>query len=88
VLQPVLAVAFGIWMVILARSKGYNPWLWFCAAGLLGLIVLAVLPDLTKEGLNEEEKSAKKKTGDILGAVVSALAVLLGIVLAFVALGR
>jgi hypothetical protein len=87
-LQLVLAIAFGIWMVTLAKKKGYTPWLWFCAAGLLGLIILSVLPDLTKEGLSEEEKAAKKKTGDVIGGTISALAIILGIGLTVASLNR
>ncbi len=62
----------------LAGRKGYNAWLWFLAAGILGLLVLAFLPFVNeKSELPMEQRAAKKRTGDLIGGAISAFALLL-----------
>ena len=72
---------FGIIMVIIASSKGFNPLCWFFAAGLLGFIVLVFFPSANKSGLSWEEKAVRAKRGNTVGTVISVLAVGLGILL-------
>jgi ABC-type Mn2+/Zn2+ transport system permease subunit len=43
----ILAIFGGI-NAFIANAKGFNPILWFFAAGLLGLIVVSVLPSANK----------------------------------------
>ena len=57
----------------LAKRKGYNPLLWFFAAGIIGLITLAFLPFANKGDLSEEEKIKKVKLGNIIGSVFAVI---------------
>ncbi len=71
-------LVFGVIMVFLAGRKGYNPSLWFFAAGIIGLLILYILPIVNEQsGLPESQRESKKKTGDIIGGVMSAIAVIL-----------
>jgi cytochrome bd-type quinol oxidase subunit 2 len=59
----------------LAARKGYNPACWFFAAGIIGLLILAFLPFVNKGDLSEEEARSKRNAGNIIGAVISVIAV-------------
>jgi accessory gene regulator protein AgrB len=77
----VILILFGTIMAALAARKGYNPALWFLTGGVLGLLVLAFLPFVNeKSNLPEAERAEKKKTGDIIGGVISGLAVLITLI--------
>ncbi len=74
----VFGIVFGVIMAALAGRKGYNPALWFLAAGILGLINLAFLPFVNeKSQLPVYQRAAKKKTGNIIGGVISGIAVVI-----------
>ncbi len=62
----VLAVFGGI-NAIIANAKGFNPILWFFAAGLLGLIVVSVLPSANKAKEDPEEYDKRRKKADRWG---------------------
>lgn len=62
---------------LLAHRKGYNFFLWLLAAGVIGLIILAFLPFANREGATAEENASRRKTGNIIGAVISAVALLM-----------
>ena len=65
-----------------ANNKGYNGFLWFLGGGPLGLLIVAFLPDLKKEGLLPEDIEKKKKIGDGIGIGLSVLALFLIVALA------
>ncbi len=72
----VILIVFGAITAALAGRKGYNPALWFLAAGIIGLLTLAFLPFVNeKSTLPEEQRDAKKRTGDTIGGVISGIAV-------------
>ena len=83
----VLPLVFGLITAVLARRKGYNPFLWFFAAGIIGLIVLAFLPFANKEDLPEEKKAQLTKQGNIIGCIFAGLLLLLWVVRFIVVLG-
>ena len=56
---------------ILAAKKGYSWYLWTFGGGLIGLVVLAVLPSLTRAPLPSDEIRERRKTGDKIGAALS-----------------
>ena len=58
----------------LAARKGYNFILWTFAGGIIGLVILAFLPFVNRGDLNEIEVREKTKTGNIVGGVISAIA--------------
>ena len=64
----------------LAWRKGYHPARWFFAAGIIGLLILAFLPYVNdKSPFSEEERAAKLKTGNTIGRVISAIAIIIAV---------
>ena len=61
---------------LLAARKGYAWYLWTIAAGLIGLIVLAFLPQARADALSQEERRRVQKTGNTIGAILSAIGLL------------
>jgi intracellular septation protein A len=43
-MQIILFIVFGVINALIASKKSFNPWIWFFAGGLLGLIVILILP--------------------------------------------
>jgi len=77
---PVLVLlALGIVTAFFAKQKGYTPKYWFFTAGIVGWIMLAILPNTNASTLPPEEKTKKKTNGDRLGVVISLVAIALGI---------
>lgn len=60
----------------LAARKGYSFYLWFLAGGIIGLVILAFLPFVNKGNLSEIEVRERTKTGNIIGGVLTALALI------------
>ena len=76
-MEIALLVVVGLITAALAARKGYNPALWFLAAGVIGLVILAFLPFVNEKGEHPvEQRAAKKRTGDITGGVISGFALL------------
>ncbi|RLL50739.1 hypothetical protein D8Y20_11165 [Mariprofundus sp. EBB-1] len=74
----IIQVVLCIITAILAARKGYNPFIWFFASGVIGLIILAFLPFVNeKSALNEDERAVKKRKGNIIGGVIAALAIII-----------
>ena len=72
----VIFIVLGAIMAAFASHKGYSPARWFLAGGLLGLVILAFLPFVNeKSKLNEYQRAEKKKTGDIIGSLISTIAI-------------
>lgn len=71
----VVVVLLGCLVGGLAARKGYNFFIWFFAAGIIGLIVLAFLPFTNKGDLPPEVAEQKRTTGNIIGGVLAALAI-------------
>ena len=72
-----VAVAFGVITAFLAARKGYNPALWFLAAGCVGLVILAFLPFTNKPGMLPDQRASLERRGNVIGGVISAVAALL-----------
>jgi len=61
----------------LAVKKGYNFFLWFLVlfgCSILGPMMLATLPNVNEEDLSETEIRKKTKVGNIIGGVMTAIA--------------
>ena len=82
-----LFLIFGAINAVIASNKGFNPFIWFFAGGLLGLIVLLFMPS-AKAVLEENPElyEQRKKEGNTAGLIVLGIAVLLGVVIYFWAL--
>jgi hypothetical protein len=76
-MQFIVPLAIAIGTAAFANSKGYSPIAWFLAGGLLGLITLAILPNLNTTTLPPEEVSKKRTTGNMIGGGISLLAIVL-----------
>jgi len=70
-------IILGTIMVVVADKKGFNGILWFMAAGLLGLIILACLPSAKKVGISDADVASRKSTGNLVGGILSGISILL-----------
>jgi uncharacterized membrane protein len=76
VLGICLTLGFCFLTSFLARSKGYNGFLWFLpGAVVIGLLVVIILPATNVGNLLPEEMIQKQKIGNVVGASISALIV-------------
>jgi hypothetical protein len=84
----IIFIVFGIINALIANSKGFNPFLWFFAGGLLGLIVVLILPS-ANAALPEDQElyETRRKNSNIAGGIILGLALLL-VVIAFGSLMR
>lgn len=64
---------------VLAHRKGYHFLIWFFAAGILGLIVLAFLPFANSRGLPPRRRLRLTRNGNSVGLVLIAVSLLLGV---------
>ena len=69
---------------LLAARKGYAWYLWVFGGGLLGLVVLAFLPYANRPDQPAEANRAARKTGNIVGGVLSLIS-LVGMAVQFAA---
>ena len=70
-MRIILFLIFGAINALIASKKGFNPVIWFFAAGLLGLIVLAFLPSANAAlPDNEELYEQRRKTGNTAGIII------------------
>jgi len=67
-------------MGVIAGKKGFNPWAWILAGGLIGFIILLALPSANAEGVDNATREARARRGNTIGMVISALAIVLIIV--------
>ena len=82
-MDPIGSIIFTVIFALitggLAARKGYNFFAWFLSGGLVGLVALAFLQNARPpETANRAEKL---KRGNIIGAVISAIAVVAVIIL-------
>jgi hypothetical protein len=77
----VMPIVMCIATAVLASKKGFHPALWFMGGGLLGLILLAVLPSANAAGITSDQVASRTKTGNIVGGVLTSLVVVALIVL-------
>jgi hypothetical protein len=67
-------------LVITAREagrKGYRPALWFFAGGLIGLLIVVLLPCVNERSkLPEAKRKTWRMAGNLIGGVISAIGLL------------
>jgi hypothetical protein len=61
---------------LLALHKGYSWYLWAIACGPLGLFILAFLPYANSPNVDEEVNRSRRRTGNTIGGVLSAVGLL------------
>lgn len=74
--SPIVGIIIAIGTAWWAHSKGYAWYFWVLAGGLIGMIALAVLPDLNKGTFTPEELEKKRKTGNYVGLGISIFAII------------
>ncbi len=63
-------ILFGIPAAIIARVKGFKPWRWLFAFGVIGLIVVTGLSSAKAQGISAEESAARASEANGFGAVL------------------
>jgi hypothetical protein len=79
---------FGILAAFTARNKGYKWYYWILALGLVGLIVILLMPDTTKSGLSDDERIKMRNRGERTGGILSVISILMIPVIFFIAYRR
>ena len=79
-------ILFGIPSVIIAGSKGFSPFRWLIAFGLIGLIVVISLPSANAKSITSEEKEARKKKADNIGGWMTGINIGLGVIVFIISL--
>jgi hypothetical protein len=72
-------ILFGIPAAIIAGVKGFKPWRWLLAFGIIGLIVVISLSSAKAQGISAEESAARASTANSYGAVLVWVSVGLGV---------
>jgi MFS family permease len=67
----------------LAKRKGYKFLPWFFAGGIIGLLVLAFLPDANDPKLSEIEQRTQARKGNDIGRNIAIFALALALVRLF-----
>jgi uncharacterized membrane protein YbhN (UPF0104 family) len=77
----IIGLIIGVITGLLASRKGYLFIAWVLAGGLIGLIVLAFLPQTKEPSLAPEERARLVRRGNIIGTVLSVVEVGVGILI-------
>lgn len=72
----VLLVLLLVAMPLLAARKGYAWYLWILTGGVIGAFALALLPYANKPDTPPEVNSRRRRTGNIIGSILSGLTLL------------
>ncbi len=85
--MSLLLIISTIALAIFAKSKGYSLAAWTFGGGLIGICVMALLPNVSPiMGRQKEGDEKSRKRGNLIGCVLTGLTALAGIALfAFVA---
>jgi hypothetical protein len=69
----VFNIGLGIISWFIARKKGYNPWCWLIAMGILGLILVMCLPSANAVGIDPVKQQKRKSLARTVGTSLSFL---------------
>jgi hypothetical protein len=73
--QVILFLVFAAINFVVARKKGFSPWAWILAAGILGLLAISFIPSANELGITEQAQTDRKKAGNLAGVLISVFAV-------------
>lgn len=69
-----LSLFVGVFLALLARTKGYSPYFWFFGGAFIGYGILSFLPDVTPVmGRERPGGPRKRQIGNGIGVVLSVL---------------
>jgi len=78
-MRAIIGIVVAIIMAVIAKKKGFSWWLWILAGGIPGFIILLFMPSASADGIDEETRNRRKKSGNTTGAVISVIAIILSI---------
>jgi hypothetical protein len=80
-------IIFGIPSAFIANNKGFKPFRWIIAPGLIGLIVVASMASATSKGISDEEAQLRAERGNNIGAIFAWINIGLSVLLVLFILG-
>ena len=69
----VFNIGLGIISWFIARKKGFNPWCWLVAMGILGFILVLCLPSASAAGIDPVKLQKRKSLARTVGVSLSFL---------------
>lgn len=79
-------ILFGIPSVIIAGVKGFSPFRWLIAFGLIGLIVVISLPSAKADSITAEESEARINRANNIGGWMTGINLGLGVIIFMISL--
>lgn len=79
-------ILFGIPSVIIAGTKGFKPFRWLLAFGLIGLIVVISLASAKAQDILPEEALRRAEKADSIGGWMTGINIGLGLVIFLISL--
>lgn len=73
-MRALISIVVAIVMALIAKKKGFNPWLWILGAGIPGFVILLFLPSANSENIDDETKQKRIRVGNKVGAILSVIA--------------
>jgi hypothetical protein len=77
----IIGIIFCLCTGLFARERGYSFLAWFLAGGLIGLLVIAMLPNAheVKRPMTSDEVARLKRRGNYVGIGISLLSLSVGV---------
>jgi hypothetical protein len=60
--------------VYFSYRRGFDPWFWLFAGGIVGLVCLLILPDASAPGITQADAQRRRQRGAVVGGILSGLA--------------
>lgn len=72
ILAAGLVLAPGLLSAVVAHYKGYRPWFWILSSGLLGMLIILIVPSLGR-AVTPEQREKWESRADWTGGILSGL---------------
>ncbi len=76
----IISLIVAIVMALIAHKKGFAWWLWALAGGIPGFVIILCLSPASASGIDEETRMRRRKKGNIVGGVISVIAIIVTVV--------
>ncbi|MFQ5708487.1 MAG: hypothetical protein ACE5HO_13600 [bacterium] len=74
-MRLLFVIVVAVTMAMIASKKGFNPLLWVLAGGIPGFFILLFLPSANADGISEATREIRIKRRNIVGAVITTIAI-------------